>query len=638
MDMTGFKRMINEISSYGAKDAAGRAGRIKALDGIRALGIFFVVAGHLHVLGLTSTQETIGNFVFFAFTGFMAARPWLKDGEEQFVSYRYVASFYLKKFMRVMPVLLAAVVLYCVLDPSLSFVENITLVNLDGPAWFLPHIILFWLILPLFMIVIWAIKRLLPLENIDLAIAAISVIFANISRDTRMFWVIPMLGADMLGYFRLHPIMLGFAFGYLCKSSLVKKLSERKVCGCLLHALSAAAVGLIFLSNDLFSTDAVRNWLYSEMHLVCPVLIAAVFLTQKEALARALGWKPFCLVGQVSMEIMLFHMPFHRLLPLSGIPHFLLVFGGTILLGLLIEKVLMRPVNNVTALLAAKTMRPAKLEPVSVAIFLFLFCFAACSYHTRHIGKYSLGEWVGFYGEQATGYLNVVDGLGQCGIDSTPIEADGLELRFRLKEPPVYDLLATVRLVQLAEGSTVAVSLDGEDIGSVTVDGEGIMDVPVLRRFAQDRVIDMKLVPSTLGGGISSMMMKEDAPYQWGMELSFRKEEQTANAYFELGLGEAEELATWAKDRARLRIPLPEDTQSDLLLTLKWGWIDTHAQTMIVRCGGIELLHEVFYEKYETEIVIPQTLYDRSEVVLEFEFPDACPSSFAFTSMRLERA
>ena len=102
-------------------------------------------------------------------------------------------------------------------------------------------------------------------------------------------------------------------------------------------------------------------------------------------------------------------------------------------------------------------------------------------------------------------------------------------------------------------------------------------------------------------------------------------------------MGAAEKQATWAKDRARLRIPLPEDTQGDLRLTLKWGWIDTHAQTMIVRCGGTELLRETFYEKYETEIVIPQTVYEGPELVLEFEFPDACPSSFAYTSMRLDR-
>ena len=103
------------------------------------------------------------------------------------------------------------------------------------------------------------------------------------------------------------------------------------------------------------------------------------------------------------------------------------------------------------------------------------------------------------------------------------------------------------------------------------------------------------------------------------------------------GLAAAEEPATWAKDRARLRIPLPEDTQGDLRLTMDYGWVDTHAQTMIVRCGGTELYHKTLFGEFTAEIVIPQMMYDGSELVLEFEFPDACPYSFAFTSMRLER-
>lgn len=39
--------------------------RIVALDGIRAIGILFIIAGHLKAFGLLDGQEIIGNFVFF---------------------------------------------------------------------------------------------------------------------------------------------------------------------------------------------------------------------------------------------------------------------------------------------------------------------------------------------------------------------------------------------------------------------------------------------------------------------------------------------------------------------------------------------------------------------------------------------
>lgn len=476
----------------------GKTERIGALDGLRAIAMYFVVGGHLAVLGLAGF-ESLGNFIFFAFTGFMAARPWIKDGEEQFASYRFTANYYLRKFMRVMPTLFLAAVLYRVMDPNQAFLDSFLLINISGPAWVLPHIALFWFTIPLVMVLICVLKKVLPkrYSNLILFSALLGLAYYTALPSEN---AIVIRHTDGVCPYDIQFIWPGFAAGYLCKSEQVKKFSQTKFGGYTISGLGALLLAIMLVTNNVLPLPVLRQWLYDHMKIIASGLIACVFLAPQSVVSKALSWKPLGYIGQVSMEIMFFHIPLHQILPLTGVPHFLLVFSSSVLLGLLIEKVLMHPVQRATAWLGEKTKREICFEPVSVMALGMIMVFFMSCYAMDNDRTYTLGERRDFNYISADGLKNTVRGLGVPSFEWTPIKENGLQLRFKLSEETENDLTATVQLANLAEGTTVAVSLDGEDMGNTTVDGEGIMDVSVPHCFAQDRVIDMKLVPSVPGG------------------------------------------------------------------------------------------------------------------------------------------
>ncbi|MDD3371513.1 MAG: acyltransferase, partial [Alphaproteobacteria bacterium] len=87
-------------------------GRIPGLDGLRALSIMIVILGHLF-LPQTGGVAALGVYIFFAISGFLITRLlFLEQKQAGDVSAK---NFYIRRLLRLYPVLLVYLAFLCVL-------------------------------------------------------------------------------------------------------------------------------------------------------------------------------------------------------------------------------------------------------------------------------------------------------------------------------------------------------------------------------------------------------------------------------------------------------------------------------------------------------------------------------------------
>ena len=132
--------------------------RILAIDGIRALGIWVILAGHLH-LGVERI-EILGNIIFFMISGFCIAAPWQELAEGKFVSVKQWIRFYWMRFIKIMPTYLIAVGLWYFVCPEINVWDQVLFVRPKGTAWFIEYLMLCYLFTPLIMYVIICLKKI----------------------------------------------------------------------------------------------------------------------------------------------------------------------------------------------------------------------------------------------------------------------------------------------------------------------------------------------------------------------------------------------------------------------------------------------------------------------------------------------
>ncbi len=220
--------------------------RYEQLDGLRAFAICLVVASHTLAFHLTG-QGGLAVAFFFVLSGYLLVLPWKKDGEERFCSLSGILYFYWKRFFRLIPVYYAVyLAAHWLTDSTESLADHLLFLNCSGHLWFLQQEVLFYLLAPLFMLILALLKKKGKFPNLLLAVLLfIAAHFAQKYLRTNVFY---LMGNGKKQNFRLGIFLMGMAFGYVQKSgifSFIKSIPGK---------IAADLVGIALLAGSVFSS------------------------------------------------------------------------------------------------------------------------------------------------------------------------------------------------------------------------------------------------------------------------------------------------------------------------------------------------------------------------------------------------
>lgn len=128
--------------------------RVDSIDTLKAWAIFIIILSHNSVMG----QGGVGNCIFFAAAGFMAAAPFSETPfEKRFSSVRDILLYYIKKIIRIFPSFWIIILLAYAIYPGLFFSSRQELVSLmlvkningqNAHIWFLQNILALYFLTP----------------------------------------------------------------------------------------------------------------------------------------------------------------------------------------------------------------------------------------------------------------------------------------------------------------------------------------------------------------------------------------------------------------------------------------------------------------------------------------------------------
>ena len=580
------------------------------------------------MFGLINGEEIWGNFIFFIISGFLIAAPWKDDAEKAYTSISYVARFYFKRCWALMPMYIAGTLFHTIAYPNFRVSDNLLMINPQLTAWFLEQMLIIYLIVPPMMFAFHLLKRYANFSNA--AIAVIPVVLAILSAFPRFCPYV--VAGDIWEPVRLYVFFYGAALGYLLKTNALKKAIQNKIIVWTINCFAVLSVILIFCGTTRFFI----NWTQADliMSWVTLLIILAAYISPIGSLFRkVLSFRPITFIGRKSLGIMMLHIPLHEIIPFSGLLHFILVFLSALALTAAFDKLmsLLSPTEYVTAWLSEKksSRRRAMVVFACVAVYISS-CFAVAHYRAYHYGAN-----IGLNAFDATGLYNA-RGLKSILADGSLLKEDTLFLDLTIREDENRELLFDLT----GEFPQKGVEFFAEGLPMVDIREEtGYISAVIPASLCVDHRLNIECrFPEATASEVllQNAKVSERQDYILDTELSFKKSEESANSQFVSGLRPAEENATWAKEAAQARFSIPaEAVGKALMLHLEWAAVDSHAQRMIVTCSGQEILNHLFLEETQINVPIPASQNADSILRLSFYFPDACPSSFAFTSMKI---
>lgn len=317
--------MGTETSTAG--DPIKAAGRCNALDGLRFWAITLVVMSHLDILG----QGGVGNGIFFALSGFLAAMPFRVDAEKKFVSVKYFATYYWNRLCRIIPVYWVVITVVKVITAGTFFptraeyFRNILFIESWGHLWFLRQLMIMYICLPFIM----------------LFLAGVKWVCGHFTARGDIVCAVVLGGLSWLTNnktFFINLFLMGMAAAYLFRgmSRFLEELGRRKW-----FSVASDVILFLLLIGCVLSSEPVLRRInpafegyYIGWQLTVPCTLAACFgiilllANPKGLVARILGCKLFAALGQISFGIYLVHMFLIRYTNVTGnVRHFLFVYG-----------------------------------------------------------------------------------------------------------------------------------------------------------------------------------------------------------------------------------------------------------------------------------------------------------------------
>lgn len=314
---------------------------LPALDGLRGYAALLVIADH--TMGWFSGVGTSGVYIFFTLSGFLLARPFIREPERAW-SLASLCNYLLRRFTRILPMywtyLFVVFALTRRFDEALLhtlFVAGI------GHLWAIPQEILFYLLLPLLMLPLAASNRA-GRWWMPLALCVLMLLWNRLG-TTKVVWLLGMDFARMkffLGVF-LAGVLAAFVHEYLEATPLHREP------GRILHQLWSPLGFILLVFFVLFSTgriygDAIvlSQRYFGIYGLLAALLVLCTARTAGGLLPRLLAWPPLRGLGIISLSLYLLHPLVKTLVDtflfhytgrhLQGFPLFLATVAGSTLL------------------------------------------------------------------------------------------------------------------------------------------------------------------------------------------------------------------------------------------------------------------------------------------------------------------
>lgn len=348
--------------------------RNTAIDGLRFFAVTLVVASHCQFL----KQGGLGNSIFFALSGFLAMRPFVKDAEKDFTDILKILKYYLSRIIRIVPVFWFCIIAAWALVPVEYFnirdmesfhslVLNMFFVKSQGHLWFLQQEMLFYAVFPLIALAVYAVKSVFAkfLKNTaygSLAAAFLLIVFSllcNKYLTEKVFWV---YGNNGQISFRIGQFTLGTAAGLIYRAYVDSGMDRSKktwfnavsnvycIFFVLFCILSAEPILMRF---DPSLEGTFVGWKYP---MFCGALACGYMLLTTAAkdcfMNKVMGNRLFAYLGGISFVIYLIHW---YLLPSFENPdvvkRFILVYFVSLACAGIINKYIEKPMMKL-----AKTM------------------------------------------------------------------------------------------------------------------------------------------------------------------------------------------------------------------------------------------------------------------------------------------
>jgi peptidoglycan/LPS O-acetylase OafA/YrhL len=298
-------------------------GRIPSLDGLRAVSILLVLAGHAamsdnapHMLLRLAHAGNVGVRFFFVISGFLITtllvKEWTKTGT---ISMR---SFYFRRVLRIFPAVYALIAVIALLAASgaihlkpgeVFYAATFTMNYHDflavwlGQLWSLSVEEQFYLLWPGLLLLAGAFR--------SFRAAWLVVIVCPLLRAV-MWFVFHASATAMTKHF--ESVMDALAIGCLL-AGYFNRLGEWKAYRRLQARTGlflGLALGLIALANGLFIVrpSAFYIWGQSIANVGTVLCIDWAIRNPDQALGRVLNWKPLMFIGTLSYSLYLWQNPF----------------------------------------------------------------------------------------------------------------------------------------------------------------------------------------------------------------------------------------------------------------------------------------------------------------------------------------
>jgi len=319
---------------------------IPALDGIRAMAIFFVMLGHSVqqaplIDGTVVDRGGLGVDVFFVLSGYLITTILFNEiARNGTVSLK---KFYMRRFLRLYPAMVILVIAYLIISPfllqqtfstriltsmavmtyTMNWVKALSLGGggLLAHTWSLSieeQFYLFWPIVLIFMVRFFSMKFC--------AFVALLISFFS------LFWSIYLdfNGASPERIYngldtRVHSIMIGCSLALWYLSGIENFRKDR-----LISIRSIIALAIIFYIMIVGTSPAIREL----SHLLLSVSTAALILSilnEEILITKFLGISTLCIIGRISYGIYLWHYPVFTIMHLNRMSdQRILIFGSAI--------------------------------------------------------------------------------------------------------------------------------------------------------------------------------------------------------------------------------------------------------------------------------------------------------------------
>lgn len=319
---------------------AGPAARIDALDGIRTIAVFAVIAFHVRAPGWGGGFA--GVDLFFVLSGFLITGMLLSD----VAAYGTVrlATFWNRRFRRLMPAFLLMIAVVSVWAATLAlpvtraglrtdltwsllylgnwhFIRSASYFQDTGAASPLQHVWSlaveeqFYLVWPLVVLAIALLLRRRnrhPAGRVSVAVAGVAVLLAagSVLLLGGLFDPAAPERAYMGTDSRAFEPLLGAALAGVLQFDRVRRLARRWSTPLGIAGLLGVGAGLLLLGDlDGGAAPAYFHGAAPAFAIACAALIAGVAAGQHTVLARVLAVGPISWLGRISYGIYLWHWP-----------------------------------------------------------------------------------------------------------------------------------------------------------------------------------------------------------------------------------------------------------------------------------------------------------------------------------------